>query len=335
MLLKTPVEVFWCLTDRCNMACNFCLSESDLEIHDHELDAEKRAMILEDLIQCRVLKVYLTGGEPLLIPETLDYVGRLRENGIFTVLTTNGILLDPATVQGLKDYGLNRIQVSLHGSRPEINDAIMGGHAFDRIIKALGWIHDAGLDLHIKVTITRENIHDLSRLVHKLLPFEPSLINASEMTPTGRGFLNYESLRPLEKELREAMDSIRSLNEMGVKVSFRNHTLFFNEIGRPSTCTVGSETASTCLIMPDGNMTPCTPAHVWGLSNNVLEYGIQGAWEQIPLYAQFLQEENLQGRCRGCELLHECKGGCRAEAYLRTDDVWGEYAPCVRLSQTK
>ncbi|PJA73509.1 MAG: hypothetical protein CO150_07850, partial [Nitrospirae bacterium CG_4_9_14_3_um_filter_53_35] len=82
-------------------------------------------------------------------------------------------------------------------------------------------------------------------------------------------------------------------------------------------------------------MTPCTPAHVWGLSNNVLEYGIQGAWEQIPLYAQFLQVENLHGRCRGCESLHECKGGCRAEAYLRTDDVWGEYAPCVRLSQTK
>lgn len=333
MLLKTPLEVFWCLTDRCNMRCRFCLSESDLKIRENELRAEQRAVILEDLIGCRTLKVYLTGGEPLLVPETLGYVKRLRDNGIFVVLTTNAVLLDPMSIQRLADYGLNRIQVSIHGSTPEINDPVMGWHAFDRIMKAFAWIRDSGIDLHIKTTITRQNVQDLPHLAQKLLAFGPSLINMSEVTATGRGFRNYESLRPSLEELSQARDQIGAINEQGANVSFRSHSLYFSEIGRPSTCTVGDESASACLIMPDGSMTPCTPAHVWGLANNVLEEGIKGAWEQLPLYAQFLQPDKVEGRCRSCELLQECKGGCRAEAYCYTHNIWGEYAPCIRLSR--
>jgi pyrroloquinoline quinone biosynthesis protein E len=334
MILKTPLEVFWCLTDRCNLRCNFCLSESDSMTRQDELRTEERSLILDDLIGSGVLKVYLTGGEPLLIPETLDYAKYLREHGIFTVLTTNGVLLDPSTIRLLSEYGLNRIQVSIHGSTPEINDSIMGGHAFERIMQALGEIHDSGIDLHIKVTLTKQNIQGLALLIQKLLPFEPSLINVSEVTATGRGFLNYESIQPFEEELQKAREDVEAFNKQGANVSFRSHTLHFAETGRPSTCTVGSETASTCLILPDGNMTPCTPAYIWGLSINVLDYGIKEAWEQLPLYAQYLNPEKLQGRCRSCKDVHECKGGCRAEAYCYTHDVWGEYTNCNRISQT-
>jgi radical SAM protein with 4Fe4S-binding SPASM domain len=335
MLLKTPIEVFWCLTDRCNLKCNFCLSLSDPGTREDELRTEQRALILQDLIACNILKVCLTGGEPLLIPETLDYVRILKQNGIFTVLTTNAVLLDPAALRLLSEYGLDRIQVSIHASTPELNNAIMGGRAFDRIIKALGWIRDTGIDLHIKVTITEQNVHDLPQLLEQLQRFKPSLINASEVTATGRGFLNYETLRPSLEGLAQARDHIEALSQKGMNISFRSHSLFFEELGRPSTCTLGDETAATCLILPNGNMTPCTPAHVLGLSDSVLEHGVQCAWERLPLYRQFLQTENIQGRCRSCELLQECKGGCRAEACLYTNDVWGEYTPCVRLEQTE
>lgn len=332
MLLKTPIEVFWCLTDRCNLRCNFCLSKSDPGIRENELGAEQRARIFDDLLDCKVMKVNLSGGEPLLIPETLGYVKRLAERQIFTVLTTNGTLLDRGSVRQLAQKGLNRIQISIHGSRPEINDPIMGGEAFDRIIQALAWIRETGLALHIKITLTRQNIHDLPRLIETLVPFGPSLINASEVTATGRGFLNYDLLRPSIEELSKARDNVEVFNQRGLPLSFRSHSLHFQETGRPSTCTIGDPTAATCLILPDGNMTPCTPAYIWGLSNHVLEHGVRGAWERLPLYAQFLQPERLQGHCRSCKDLHECKGGCRAEAYCYTNDIWGEYTPCIRLS---
>ena len=298
MILKTPTQIYWCLTDRCNLRCSFCLSESDPLGRDKELDAEKRALILDDIILSRAMKVYLTGGEPLLIPETLDYANHLLENNIFTVLTTNGILLDQQTIAQCADMGLNRIQLSIHGSHPELNDSIMGGHAYERIMIALGLIHKAGIDLHLKITMTQQNIQDVPALIEQLRRFEPSLINASEVMATGRGFLNYESLRPSIEDLSRARDQIETCNQEGLNVSFKSHSLFFDEVGRPSTCTVGDETSSVCLIMPNGNMTPCTPAHIWGLSNNVLEYGIKGAWEQLPLYGQFIQADKVQGRCR-------------------------------------
>ncbi len=332
MILKAPLQVFWCLTDRCNLQCNFCLSESDPGRRAHEVSGAQRAVILNQLMENRVLKVYLTGGEPLLIPETMEYAKRLRKAGIFTVLTTNGVLLDRSVIRDLAVHGINRIQVSLHGATPETNDAIMGGPAFERILQALGWIRDAGVDLHIKVTLTRENAGELLRLIRNLAPFSPSLINVSELVATGRGFENYEALRPSLEALESARNKIASLREEGLNVSFKNHSLPSTENGRPGTCTVGSERASSCLILPDGNVTPCTPAHVWGLSNNVLEYGLRGAWHRLPLYREFLAPEKLQGRCKACDVVEECKGGCRAEAYLYTQNVWGEYPTCVRLS---
>jgi radical SAM protein with 4Fe4S-binding SPASM domain len=335
MLLKAPLQVFWCLTDRCNLQCNFCLSESDPEMRDHELSATQRAVILNQLIENRVLKVYLTGGEPLLIPETLEYVRRLRNEGVFTVLTTNGILLDRTIIRDLAVHGINRIQVSLHGATAETNDVIMGGPAFDRIIQALGWIRETTLDLHIKVTLTRENAEELPRLIRNLAPFSPALINVSELVATGRGFENYGALRPSFEALQSARNEIASLREEGLNLSFKNHSLPTAENGRPGTCTVGSDRASSCLILPNGNMTPCTPAHVWGLSNKVLEYGLRGAWHRLPLYREFLAPEKLQGRCKACDVVEECKGGCRAEAYLYTRNVWGEYPACVRLSSTE
>jgi pyrroloquinoline quinone biosynthesis protein E len=207
----------------------------------------------------------------------------------------------------------------------------MGGPAFERIRKTLGWVRDAGINLHIKVTLIKQNIGDLKRLAQLLKVFEPALTNASEVMATGRGFSNYEAIQPSLEELGRAREDVGYCNDQGINISFRSHSLSFAEAGRPSTCTVGDTTATTCLIMPDGNMIPCTPAHVWGLANNVVHYGIQGAWERLPLYRQFLQADKLQGRCRSCEDVNECMGGCRAEAYLYTKDVWGEYSPCLRL----
>ncbi len=331
MILNAPLQVFWCLTDRCNLHCNFCLSESDSGTRMHELSVGQRAVILDELITHRVLKVYLTGGEPLLIPETVDYVERLKEAGVFTVLTTNGVLLDPSVIQDLAGQEIDRIQVSLHGGTLETNDAIMGGPAFERILDALGWIREAGVDLHVKVTLTRENATELPRLIRSLAPFSPALVNVSELVATGRGFENYETLRPSLETLASVRKEIAALRDEGFNVSFKNHSLASAANGRPGTCTVGSGRASSCLILPDGNVTPCTPAHVWGLSNNVLEHGLQGAWHRLPLYREFLAPEKLQGHCKACDVVEECKGGCRAEAYLYTHNVWSEYPGCVRI----
>lgn len=332
MLLKTPVEVYWILTDRCNLRCNFCLSESDSAPRKHELTAAQRERVLHDLIQAEVLKVYLTGGEPLLIPETVDYVRLLSTHNVFTVLTTNGVLLDRQSIRRLDDCGLNRIQVSVHGSTPAMNDGIMGGPAFEAIMRTLEAISESGLDLHIKITATRENVHDLPRLVERLGAFGASLINIWEITPMGRGFHNREALQPPRSALETAREHVAEFNTRGMEVSFMSHTLQAAEYGRPSTCTVGNANATTCLIMADGNMTPCTPAHIWGLSNNVLEHGVQGAWHRLPRYARFIRPEKLRGGCQSCNLLEECRGGCRAEAYLFTNDVWGEDSPCIRLA---
>lgn len=332
MLLKTPVEVYWILTDRCNLRCNFCLSESDSASREQELTPAQREQVLHDLIDARVLKVYLTGGEPLLIPETVDYVRRLRAHNVFTVLTTNGVLLDRRSIGLLADHGLNRIQVSVHGSTAGTNDAIMGGPAFDSIMKNLAEISESALDLHIKITATTENIRDLPQLLDRLEPFGASLINIWEITPLGRGFHNRDALQPPPQSLIEARDRVAEVSARGMPVSFRSHTLQAAEDGRPSTCTVGNPNATTCLILADGNMTPCTPAHIWGLSNNVLVHGVKGSWHRLTHYDRFIRPEKLRGGCRSCDVLQECRGGCRAEAYLFTNDVWGEDSPCIRLA---
>ena len=118
------------VTDRCNERCLYCLPENYSNwlpraevLSDSELLAVARAAVALGFKKIRV-----TGGEPLVRPGVVDFIGRLIATpGVESVqLTTNGTRL-PTLAKPLHDAGLRRINISLDALDARLYRAITGG----------------------------------------------------------------------------------------------------------------------------------------------------------------------------------------------------------------
>lgn len=106
--------------DRCNFRCTYCMPDKEDSsrysfLKPREwLSFEEIIRLTKNFVNLGVTKIRLTGGEPLLRPNLIELVGKLRAiEGIKDLaLTTNGSLLSEYA-RDLKDAGLDRITVSL------------------------------------------------------------------------------------------------------------------------------------------------------------------------------------------------------------------------------
>ena len=109
------------ITDRCDFRCVYCMGE-DMQFlpRDEVLTLEECARLVRAFVELGVVKVRITGGEPLVRKNALwlfQQVGQLRGLRELT-LTTNGSQLAGAA-RDLKQAGVNRINISLDSLDPD------------------------------------------------------------------------------------------------------------------------------------------------------------------------------------------------------------------------
>src|SRR5215213_1656276 len=100
-------RVLWELTSACNLKCDFCL----VEIKRGHLAVERALALADELIEAKVDKVLLSGGEPLLHPGAEAVIRRLSESDVLVKLLTNGTVDHPAVFDLIRSSG--SIEVSL------------------------------------------------------------------------------------------------------------------------------------------------------------------------------------------------------------------------------
>lgn len=104
------------VTDLCNLRCRYCIpADGILKMrHSEILTFEEIVRLVRILSRLGVRRVRLTGGEPLVRRGIVDLLRCLK--GILGIqevlLTTNGLLLKPLA-EGLKEAGLERINIHL------------------------------------------------------------------------------------------------------------------------------------------------------------------------------------------------------------------------------
>src|SRR5277367_4141912 len=131
--------------DRCNFRCPYCMPRE--HFHDQyrflksseRLDFNELLRLTRLFVQLGVVKLRVTGGEPLLRPGLADLIGDLTSlSGIEDVaLTTNGVLLAQHAAE-LRAAGLQRVTVSLDSLDPAVFAQMAGG--FGSVQDVLGGI---------------------------------------------------------------------------------------------------------------------------------------------------------------------------------------------------
>jgi cyclic pyranopterin phosphate synthase len=135
------------VTDRCNIRCTYCMPETVTFLPRREiLTFEEIERFARILVRLGIVKIRLTGGEPLVRRDLPDLVARLaRIQGLTDLgLTTNGLLLAPLA-RPLREAGLQRLNVSLDTLDPIQFEQLARRPGLDRVLEGIDSALTAGI----------------------------------------------------------------------------------------------------------------------------------------------------------------------------------------------
>ncbi len=193
------------LTHTCNFECFFCHMEGE---GDAITGVSRKGIlrVAEVSREYGVKSVKLTGGEPTLRRDLLEIITDLSSLGLEVSMTTNGFLLS-SIARKLKEAGLGRVNVSLHGSDPSSFKAITGVDGFQRVVEGLKAAIENDLrPLKVNLVVTKRNLDSVNKVLDLVESVGVDEVHLIEMHPVGHGkevFENHIFLMDLEKKLEE------------------------------------------------------------------------------------------------------------------------------------
>jgi MoaA/NifB/PqqE/SkfB family radical SAM enzyme len=154
-----PLVVLY-LTDGCNSRCVTC------DIWRNPRRNMKMELVDEIAGACAELGVrwvLLSGGEAMQHPHWPEIARRFRDQGIYTMLLTNGLFVRKQA----KDIAasVDELIVSLDGGNAATYHAIRGVDAFDLVIDGIRAVRQLGVPVSTRTTVQRANFREIPQII--------------------------------------------------------------------------------------------------------------------------------------------------------------------------
>jgi radical SAM protein with 4Fe4S-binding SPASM domain len=308
------------LTNRCNLRCAHCASDSGEPRADELSVAEWRA-VLADVAALGGEQVTLIGGEPFLHPEWLRIAREVVDLGLRLQFVTNGLPVDDGVLAGLRSLPVDLVGVSLDGATPEGYARVRGADGFDRAWAAVRRLREeAGIDVNVVTTLTTANLHDLDRL-HDLVVGAGINWQVQFASSGGRRFRETLLVDPQQHadvclRLGEWMfaggrgNLIATTDDFGYFPIDPRHALLHHEW---SGCSAG---ISVVGVRADGDVLGCLSLGDAFVEANLRRRPLREIWTSPASFRDLRRKEDLlRGACRACPMGKRCRGGCTAMAH--------------------
>jgi MoaA/NifB/PqqE/SkfB family radical SAM enzyme len=228
-----PKEVNFQMTNRCTLKCKMC-NIWKLPRKGKEISVEEMKRILREVKNWENTKyVSFVGGESLIrMKETLELIKYANSLGFHTNLVSNATLLNEEICEELVEAGLERIALSLDGSKRETHDFIRGKGNFDQVVKAARFFLALKKDYNIKVDFTTVvmayNFRELVDLYHltKKIGVDQWFLQSVVLDNTFRKFDYNSPLWIRGKELEELKKVIEEL----IVLKMKDKNFIYNSI---------------------------------------------------------------------------------------------------------
>jgi Fe-coproporphyrin III synthase len=104
--------------------------------------------------------VAISGGEPLLYERLRDLLDCPHRCGMFTSVTSNGMLLDTTRLEWLRG-AVDLLAISVDGTPESHNRMRASERAYETMLSRLEGVRNAGIPLGFIFTLTQHNVHEL------------------------------------------------------------------------------------------------------------------------------------------------------------------------------
>ena len=196
------------ITDRCNLRCKYCRPKEGISLKGHAdiLRYEEIIRIVSVAVKLGLIKVRITGGEPLVRRGFIDFIAALKKiKGLQDIsLTTNGIFLEEYA-QGIFDAGIHRINISLDSLNKEKYFHITNGGSLDSVLRGIAKAEKIGFS-PIKINaVAIKGFNDDEVLdFAKLAVDKPFQVRFIELMPMGQSnSVHGEDYLPLSQLIKK------------------------------------------------------------------------------------------------------------------------------------
>jgi radical SAM protein with 4Fe4S-binding SPASM domain len=327
---KYPVSALWETTSKCNLACPYCFPDMKQKRHNvvGELSTKEMLHACDQLIESKVLRLTISGGEALLREDIGEIINKLAPYPITVAIITNGAhQIKDSLLEIIKKNNVF-VAVSLDGPNEEINNITRGRSAFKRTVDTISRLKNIGIPCSGICTVTRHNFGVLENTVRVFHGLGIKSIVLQDLRPFGtKATYDAYRLSPEQENIVPAV--LGKLEETFPDIGFNfNELLVFGNPLKPvktrglrMECLAGEHYV---YIDVAGNVYPCTHFKEFSLGN-LLTGNLTDMWRNCDKLLEFRHMKSTPREtisvCKTCERLKICKGACNSrELYYGKDE---------------
>ena len=217
---KQELDVFHLIfapTFACNLKCKHCYLPNR---HAEHLPIDTAMKLVDDWAKI-VLKekgkyngiFHIKGGEPFVVPYFWELVDKVvATQSLLLMLTTNGTFCDEETIAKLihvnekLDKNMSII-VSLDGATDETNAKLRGEGNFEKTLKFMKKIADAGIYFFINCVLHKGNLAEISQFIELAKSYNATQVNFLNFVPHENS-VNIKDWQETQLAIYEAMANV-------------------------------------------------------------------------------------------------------------------------------
>lgn len=325
----------WEITLACCFSCKYCGSTGG-RARKNELSTEECLDVVHQLADLGCKRVSLIGGEVFMRRDWKEIVHELTNCGIRTAIITNGFLFNDGILDDIKEVNVESVAVSLD-SIEEVHDTYRQKGSYERAIKAIDRLADAGITVTVISTLNSESVKHLNEFYDVLStkPIEAWQLQAcSPMGNAVKSGIDFkfdfaEVISFVEEKLESAPFAMGIADNIGYYTE--NEGILR---GNPNSCFTGCKAGLTVLgIDSIGNIRGCESMYdECFIEGNIRQKSLEEIWNNPDSFAynRHFKTGKLTGACSHCEYGKYCAGGCRSYNYFVHKKLY-EAPACARI----
>ncbi|GAB4517447.1 MAG: hypothetical protein Tsb0020_36060 [Haliangiales bacterium] len=195
---EAPIGVGWLVTAPCNLKCIHCYGNVE-DLPRKRLSTADQLLVADKIIEAGVMRQILSGGEPLMRKDTLQVIDKLTDNGVATILGTNGTFLTAEMMSTVAKC--TRVELSLDSMDERVNNQIRPsrntrGNTYQETLRAIRLCQERQVPLRILTCLNRYNHTQVVEIAEFLYELGVRDWAISWTLSAGRAHLIYEDLMP-------------------------------------------------------------------------------------------------------------------------------------------
>ena len=320
--MSPPLWLLAELTYRCPLQCPYCSNPVEMAAAGNELSTDEWITVLRQARQLGAAQLGFSGGEPLVRQDLETLVAEARSLGFYSNLITSGVGLTQRRVQGLREAGLDHIQISFQATESDVSELLSGSRkAFEHKLAMAEAVKAAGYPMVLNFVLHRHNIDQIEEIIALSEALGADYVELANAQYHGWALLNRDALMPSEAQLAHAeqvTNRYRESNPDGMRLFFVVPDYYER---RPKPCMNGWA-KMFLAVAPDGVALPCHSARELPLPfPNVREQSISDIWYQSEAFNAYRGFDWMKEPCRSCPEKEQDFGGCRCQAFALTGDA--------------